>query len=300
MSEVVLDDLEECPPLSPMQAQRVPHSGRSDHRFSVRQIQFNLITSLLPTPGRSSFISRASSKMPKNYNSATSSQVTNRRSLCAHKPQCPKGIKALFSCCNMYNASGRSKVENSSVYSNGSAFNKVLNGSSFAQRDYRISSVNHHTEDFSDEVDEYENDQLVHRLSLVKRRNVNSSFINQPGIKIREPTQPLVSSKRLDALVTKMPIVENFHVNLSSTNSLGNTLNIQKAADESFTSSSAVLPQDIHRLHFLQTVQALHTIKNQVSMPHESEIEHLKVDLPPLNGSKPPISNPHRGENPHL
>lgn len=39
------------------------------------------------------------------------------------------------------------------------------------------------TEDFSDEVDEYDNDQIVHRLSIVKRNNINKSAA-QPGSRI--------------------------------------------------------------------------------------------------------------------
>ena len=37
---------------------------------------------------------------------------------------------------------------------------------------------------------------------------------------------------------------------------------------------------DIHRLHFLQTIQALHTINKGITMPSDEEIENLKVTLP--------------------
>lgn len=50
--------------------------------------------------------------------------------------------------------------------------NNVNLGNSFIQRDNRF-SLYQRTEDFSDDVDEYENDQAVHRLSIVKRKNVN-------------------------------------------------------------------------------------------------------------------------------
>ena len=138
-----MGDVDECPPLAPGGEQREANSSvmsSSDHRFSVRQIQFNLITSLAATPNnRSSFISRASNRLggnKMNYSSSNSSQMTNRNGRCSHK--CTKGFKNIFNCCNAYNATSRSKFENTSVYSNGSAFNKVLmnnnvnNGSSFA------------------------------------------------------------------------------------------------------------------------------------------------------------------------
>ena len=41
------------------------------------------------------------------------------------------------------------------------------------------------TEDFSDEVDEYENDQNFHRLSIVKRYNINIALFS-PGSRIAE------------------------------------------------------------------------------------------------------------------
>lgn len=47
-------------------------------------------------------------------------------------------------------------------------------------------NLNFKTEDFTDDVDEYENDSTNHRMSIVKRKNINNSLILQPGIKIRE------------------------------------------------------------------------------------------------------------------
>jgi len=39
------------------------------------------------------------------------------------------------------------------------------------------SGVNFKTEDFTDDVDEYDNDSTNHRMSIVKRKNVNNSLI---------------------------------------------------------------------------------------------------------------------------
>ncbi|CDW84172.1 nli interacting factor-like phosphatase family protein [Stylonychia lemnae] len=285
------EDVDECPPISPNQ-------------------------------DKTSFVSRASIKLSKGF-SSNSSSVTNRKSQCSHR--CSRGgFKTLFNCCTQNNGTGRNKNDNNSDYSNGSAFNKVLinnkNGGSFVLRK-SLSGSNLRAEDFTDDVDEYENDSYNHRLSIVKRKNVNQSKISQPGIKIREQSnivsisshfeeaQAQKKQQKLDKFVTKMPLnsqiqannqsqrnnqdIAGIYVNLNSSSQTTQQQNYQTTSyaagqknvnnDDSATNSSGVMPQDIHRLHFLQTIQALHTIKNVLTITPENEIEHLKINLPPPN-----------------
>ena len=59
-SSVFEEDIEEMPPLSPPNRVSNITANMKDHRFSIRKIPLNLISSLRSS-GRQSFISRASS-----------------------------------------------------------------------------------------------------------------------------------------------------------------------------------------------------------------------------------------------
>ena len=37
---------------------------------------------------------------------------------------------------------------------------------------------------------------------------------------------------------------------------------------------------DVHQMHFLQTMQSLNTIRNNITFPEEHEITPLMIDLP--------------------
>lgn len=59
------EELEEMPPISPNG--RPSYVYPRDHRFSIRSIHFNLISSLIMAHERTSMLSRASNKLNK-YN----------------------------------------------------------------------------------------------------------------------------------------------------------------------------------------------------------------------------------------
>lgn len=92
------------------------------------------------------------------------------------------------------------------------------------------------------------------------------------------------NTNKLDKFVTKVPQnnqnedIKNIQINLSSNQTANN-----QRSDESNTTSSGIQSQDIHKLHFLQTISALHQIKTGITMPPLSDIMHLMIRLPPPN-----------------
>jgi hypothetical protein len=72
------------------------------------------------------------------------------------------------------------------------------------------------TEDFSDEVDEYDNDAMNHRQSIFKRFNINTSLLS-PGSRINQMSFLKEEKKEMSFLEEKEESFKESFSNQAST-----------------------------------------------------------------------------------
>ncbi|CDW73776.1 nli interacting factor-like phosphatase family protein [Stylonychia lemnae] len=242
-----------------------------DNRFLVRQISFNLISSLKNSNDkpRSSFIQRAQVRL--------SGRVSEQRSSNNFQYQQQKTSRG-------QQQNGRFLIVNQKKDSF-----MTLSKHSFLTNEYL------RTEDFHDDVNECNSQkgEIKHDFINVDDRfspgdRISSVFMNrQPS---QEDEKLETKKNQLNAMITKVP---------QSNDQVQNVLIVQdnqqngipffelemdSLDSDEVRASDLKLPgsQDVHQIHFLQTLAALKNISTFVT-PDISEIEHLMVDLPPFD-----------------
>ncbi len=125
-----------------------------------------------------------------------------------------------------------------------------------------------------DDVDEYE-DEASHRQSILKRTNLQASY-EPPGDTLSRANSSM-PSLRPSRTAGPSPSQEEIKVEEPHRNKLDSL--VTKVSQEPRARSAQ--QSDIHRVHFLQTIQALNFINNGMQQVSAEDIEHMKVDLPP-------------------
>eukprot|EP00347_Sterkiella_histriomuscorum_P014439 403360857 len=306
-----------------------------DNRFLVRQINFNLISSLKSgrERARSSFISRASNRLSKVNSSGSSSipiidAVERSSNYC--RPRKSKIFASIFSCCSnpyQYNESISKNDNNSSVsFGPGEQYQYVLvkKPESFVVNTKYKYSVATNSNDNSLQIndeqqpqqeEQKENNQprdfvLIEDDNLEQDNRISYKLDSQSNQK--DQVSKDERKQKLNNLITKVPqnqqqtpnqniliqnnnsnssqqilqqneLIPNFEIDLDSLEDE----NDQMKAENQNNRHSEIQEQnqDIHQLHFLQTIAALKNIGN-ITMPDISEIQRYMIDLPAFDDPK--------------